>query len=225
MEDYENDEDIFDECCMPFPRIGDPAPPFEAETTHGVIKLEDYKGSWLILFSHPADFTPVCTTEFIGFAKLAPTLKEMNCKLLGLSIDSVFSHIAWVRNIEENFKIKIPFPVIADLDKDVAMKYGMVMPGESTTVATRCVFVIDPTQIIRAIIYYPLTTGRNMDEILRLLQALQTTDKHGVATPANWRPGDKVIVPPPRTQQLAEKRMKEKNIEITQWYFCKKELK
>jgi peroxiredoxin (alkyl hydroperoxide reductase subunit C) len=219
-------ENIHDECCTAhFPRIGDPAPPFEAETTHGMVKLEDYKGSWFILFSHPADFTPVCTTEFIAFAQIAPKLKEMNCKLLGLSIDSVFSHIAWVRNIEENFGQKIPFPVIADLDKDVAMKYGMIMPGESTTVATRCVFVIDESQIIRAIIYYPLTTGRNMDEILRLLQALQTTDKYGVATPANWRPGDKVIVPPPRTQQLAEKRLKEKNIEITQWYFSKKELK
>ena len=222
-DDYYDDDD--DEMCIHFPRIGDPAPDFEAVTTHGTLKLEDYKGSWLILFSHPADFTPVCTTEFIGFAQIAPQLNDMNCKLLGLSIDSVFSHIAWVRNIEENFKVKIPFPVIADLDKDVAMLYGMIMPGESTTVAARCVFVIDPEQIIRAIIYYPLTTGRNMDEILRLITALQTTDKHGVATPANWRPGDSVIVPPPNTQQLAESRLKEKDIEITQWYFSKKKLK
>lgn len=215
-------------CCevqnVHFPRIGEPAPQFEAETTQGTLRLEDFKGSWLIMFSHPADFTPVCTTEFIAFAELAPKFREMNCELLGLSIDSVFSHIAWVRNIEENFGVKITFPVIADLNKEVAMKYGMIMPGESKTETSRCVFVMDEKQIIRAIIYYPLTTGRNMDEILRLIQALQTTDKNGVATPANWRPGDKVIVPPPRTQEMAEERLKDKNIEVIQWYFSRKSL-
>ena len=207
------------------PRIGSPAPQFEAVTTHGTIKLEDFKGSWLILFSHPADFTPVCTTEFMAFAQIHPKLREMNVELMGLSIDSVYSHIAWVRNVEEKLGQKITFPVIADLNKEVATLYGMIMPGESKTETSRAVFVIDDKQIIRAIIYYPLSTGRNMDEIVRLIQALQTTDKHGVATPANWRPGDKVIVPPPKTQEMAEERMKEKNIERTDWYFSKKDLK
>jgi len=205
------------------PRLGLPAPAFEAETTHGTIRLEDFKGSWLILFSHPADFTPVCTTEFVAFAEIAPELKKRNVQLLGLSIDSTFSHIAWVRNIEQNFGVKIPFPIIADLNKQVANLYGMIMPGESKTETSRCVFVIDPNSILRAMIYYPLTTGRNMQEILRLIDALQTTDKHGVATPANWRPGDKVIVPPPKTTEAAEERMKA-GYETKDWYFSKKAL-
>jgi len=207
------------------PRIGSPAPQFEAVTTHGVLKLEDFKGSWLVLFSHPADFTPVCTTEFMGFAQIHPKLREMNVELMGLSIDSVYSHIAWVRNIGEKLGQKITFPVIADLNKEVATLYGMLMPGESKTETSRCVFIIDDKQIIRAMIYYPLSTGRNMDEILRLIQALQTTDKYGVACPANWRPGDKVIIPPPKTQEMAEERMKEKGIERADWYFSKKDLK
>jgi len=207
------------------PRIGEPAPPFEAVTTHGVLKLSDYKGKWLVLFSHPADFTPVCTTEFLGFSEIHPKLKEMNVELMGLSIDSVYSHIAWARNIEEKFGKKITFPIIADLNKEVASLYGMIMPGESKTETSRAVFVIDGEQEIRAIIYYPLSTGRNMDEILRLIQALQTTDKHGVATPANWRPGDQAIIPPPKTQQAAEERVKEKHAECKDWYFCKKNLK
>lgn len=205
------------------PHLGQPAPAFEAETTHGTIRLEDFKGSWLILFSHPADFTPVCTTEFIAFAELAPELKKRNVELLGLSIDSTYSHIAWVRNIEQNFGVKIPFPVVADLNKEVASLYGMIMPGESKTETSRCVFVIDPKAIVRAMIYYPLTTGRNMDEILRLIDALQTTDTHGVATPANWRPGDKVIVPPPKTAEGADERTKA-GYECKDWYFCKKVL-
>jgi peroxiredoxin (alkyl hydroperoxide reductase subunit C) len=207
------------------PRIGSPAPQFEATTTHGVLRLEDFKGGWLVLFSHPADFTPVCTTEFMGFADIHPKLREMNVELLGLSIDSVYSHIAWARNIEEKLGKKITFPIIADLNKEVATLYGMIMPGESKTETSRCVFVIDDKQIIRAIIYYPLSTGRNMDEILRLIQALQTTDQHGVATPANWRPGDKVIVSPPKTQEGAEERIKEKGVDCKDWYFCKKDLK
>ena len=207
------------------PRIGHTAPQFEAVTTHGVLKLDDYKGSWLILFSHPADFTPVCTTEFMAFAEIAMELKKRNCELLGLSIDSVYSHIAWVRNIEEKFSVKIPFPVIADLNKEVAMAYGMIMPGESKTETSRCVFVIDPEGIVRAMIYYPLTTGRNVKEILRLIDALQTTDKHRVATPANWQPGNKVIVPPPTTQEMAEERIAQREIyEIKDWYFSKKAL-
>jgi peroxiredoxin (alkyl hydroperoxide reductase subunit C) len=203
------------------PRLGAPAPAFQAETTHGVIRLEDFRGSWLILFSHPADFTPVCTTEFIAFAEIAPELRKRNVELLGLSIDSTYSHIAWVRNIEQHFGVKIPFPVIADLNKEVASLYGMIMPGESKTETSRCVFVIDPNGLLRAMIYYPLTTGRNMDEILRLIDALQVTDKHGVATPANWRPGQKVIVPPPKTTDGAEERV-QAGFECKDWYFCKK---
>lgn len=206
------------------PRLGQPAPPFQAETTHGTLRLEDFKGSWLILFSHPADFTPVCTTEFIEFAKIAPDLRDRGVELLGLSIDSTYSHIAWVRNIEQHFNVKIPFPVIADLNKEVATLYGMIMPGESKTETSRCVFVIDPNQVVRAMIYYPLTTGRNMDEIVRLIDALQTTDKHGVATPANWRPGDQVIVPPPRTIEAAAERTGMPGITCADWYFAKKDL-
>lgn len=210
--------------CPSLPRLGMPAPPFQAETTHGTLRLEDFKGSWLILFSHPADFTPVCTTEFIEFAKIAPDLRRRGVELLGLSVDSTYSHIAWVRNIQQHFNVTIPFPVIADLNKDVATLYGMIMPGESKTEASRCLFVIDPNQVVRAMIYYPLTTGRNMDEILRLIDALQTTDKHGVATPANWRPGDQVIVPQPRTVEGAAERMETPGITCVDWYFAKRDL-
>ena len=204
------------------PRLGEAAPQFEAVTTQGNLKLADFEGSWLILFSHPADFTPVCTTEFIAFAEAHPKLREMNCELLGLSVDSIYAHIAWVRNVEEKLGVKITFPVIADLNKDVASLYGMVMPGESKTETTRCVFIIDPEQKVRAMIYYPLTTGRNVDEILRAVQALQLTDEKGVATPANWRPGDHVIIPPPQTQDAAEERAADESLECTDWYLCKK---
>ncbi|TCT20507.1 peroxiredoxin (alkyl hydroperoxide reductase subunit C) [Melghiribacillus thermohalophilus] len=207
------------------PRIGDPAPQFAVNTTHGPIKLEDYKGSWLVLFSHPADFTPVCTTEFVAFQEIYPQLKELNTELLGLSVDSVQSHIAWVRNIQEKLGVKVEFPVIADLNKEVATKYGMIHPGESTTETNRAVFVIDDNQIIKAIIYYPLTTGRNMDEIVRLVKALQTTANHQVSTPANWKPGEKVVVPPPSSQQQAEERANDEELEVIDWYLAKKELK
>jgi peroxiredoxin (alkyl hydroperoxide reductase subunit C) len=199
------------------------APPFEAVTTHGKIRLEDFRGSWLVLFSHPADFTPVCTTEFIAFAGIASELRRRGVELLGLSIDSPTSHIAWALNIKEKFGIEIPFPIIADSNKEVATLYGMLSPGESKTEASRCVFVIDPNGIVRAMIYYPLTTGRNTDEILRLIDALQTTDKHKVATPANWKPGEKAIVPPPTTLEEAEARLRS-GLECTDWYFCKKAL-
>lgn len=216
------------ECCsehkvVGLPRLNEPAPAFEALTTHGVLRLSDYEGSWLILFSHPADFTPVCTTEFLAFAEIYPELQRRGVELLGLSIDSVYSHIAWVRNIEEKFGVKIPFPIIADLNKEVASLYGMVMPGESKTETSRCVFIIDPKGNLRAMIYYPLTTGRNMQEILRVIDALQTSDKHQVATPANWKPGDKVIVPPPKTQEEAEQRLNQ-GYECIDWYLCKKNL-
>lgn len=205
------------------PRLNEPAPEFEAVTTHGVIRLSDYRGRWLILFSHPADFTPVCTTEFIAFAEIYPELQQRGVDLLGLSIDSVYSHIAWIRNIKEKTGVEIPFPIIADLNKEIATLYGMIMPGESKTETSRCVFVIDPNGILRAMIYYPLTTGRNMQEILRLIDALQTSDAHKVATPANWKPGDKVIVPPPTTIEMAEERVKA-GYECIDWYLCKKEL-
>ena len=208
--------------CMP--RIGDPAPFFEAVTTHGDLRLDDFAGSWLVLFSHPADFTPVCTTEFLAFAALHPRLRERGCELLGLSIDSLFSHIAWVRNIEERFGVRITFPVIADGSRRVATSYGMLHPDDGGTETSRCVFILDGKQILRAMIYYPLTTGRNTEEILRLVVALQTTDAHGVATPANWEPGDKVVVPPPRTQDAAEDRTATEGVECADWYFCKRDL-
>jgi len=205
------------------PRLGEPAPAFEAVTTQGALKLEDFKGSWLVLFSHPADFTPVCTTEFIAFAEIYPELQKRGAELLGLSVDSVSSHIAWVRNVEEKTGVKIPFPIIADLNKEVSMLYGMIHPGQSKTETVRCVFIIDPNQIIRTILYYPLTTGRNMAEILRIIDALQTTDEHKVATPANWKPGEAVVVPPPNTQEMAEERLKQ-GYECVDWYLCKKKL-
>jgi peroxiredoxin 2/4 len=205
------------------PRIGEPAPAFEAVTTQGVLRLEDYKGSWLILFSHPADFTPVCATEFIAFADVYPQLQERGVELLGLSVDSVTSHIAWLRNIEEKTGTKIPFPVIADLNKVVATAYGMIHPGISKTTTVRCVFIIDPNQVIRAILYYPSSTGRNVDEIIRVVHSLQTVDENQVATPANWRPGDKVVVPAPQTTEAAEERMKQ-GYECTDWYLCKRAL-
>ncbi len=205
------------------PRINEPAPEFSAKTTHGDLSLSDYKGKWVVLFSHPADFTPVCTTEFMAFAKRNPQFEKLNTKIIGLSIDSVYSHLAWVRNIKDNFDVEIPFPVIADLDMNVANLYGMVHPTAADTSAVRAVFVIDDKGIMRAMIYYPLSNGRSIDEVLRLVEALQTSDKHGVATPENWYPGEKVIVPPPATQEAAAKR-KAEGFEYIDWYFSKKEL-
>ena len=211
----------------PLLSLGEVVPDFEAVTTHGKIKLSDFKGKWVILFSHPADFTPVCTTEFVAFAQIYPELAKRNVQLIGLSIDSVYSHIAWARTIKEKFGVTIPFPIIADLDMKVANLFGMIHPKQSTTAAVRCVFVIDPEMKLRAMIYYPLNVGRNMDEILRLIDALQTADKYKVALPANWRPGDPVIVPPPTTQEDAEKRMQEaaqQGYECIDWFLCKKKL-
>jgi len=205
------------------PLIGEKAPEFEAPTTQGTLQLSDYKGSWLILFSHPADFTPVCTTEFMAFAEIYPELQKRNTELLGLSVDSTSSHIAWVRNVEEKMGVKIPFPIIADLNKDVSMLYGMIHPAQSKTETVRCVFIIDPEGILRTILYYPLTTGRNMQEILRIVDALQTTDEHKVATPANWKPGDPVVVPPPHTTEEADERVKE-GYDCKDWYLCFKKL-
>jgi peroxiredoxin (alkyl hydroperoxide reductase subunit C) len=204
------------------PLLGDPAPDFEAETTFGKLQLDDFRGSWVVLFSYPADFTPVSATEVIAFAEKYEELKERNTELLGLSVDSVSSHIAWVRNIEEIVDAKIPFPIIADLTREIVTKYGMIHPGQSKTETVRCVFVIDPKGILRAMLYYPLANGRNVDEIVRLIDAMQTSDKHKVATAANWRPGDEVVVPPPTTQEMAEERSKK--IHGVDWYLCTKKL-
>ncbi len=205
------------------PRINEPAPDFEARTTHGVKKLEDYRGKWLVLFSHPADFTPVCTTEFMAFAKRHVDFKALNCELLGLSIDSYYSHVAWIRNIKEKFDVEIPFPIIEDLSMKVARAYGMIHPGAADTSAVRATFIIDPEGVLRAMVYYPMSNGRSIDEFVRLVSALQTSDANGIATPEAWQPGDKVIVPPPADMEAAEARMKE-GYECTDWYFCKKSL-
>jgi peroxiredoxin (alkyl hydroperoxide reductase subunit C) len=196
-----------------------------ANTTHGPLKLSEWsKGKWVILFSHPADFTPVCTTEFIAFAKLRKELEARNVALLGNSVDSIYSHIGWVRNIKEKFDVDIDFPIIADLDMKVAKLYGMIHEPSAQTAAVRAVFFIDPERKLRAMIYYPLNVGRNFDEILRVVDALQTTDQHGVACPANWKPGDDVIVPPPATVQAAEDRVADSSLQVTDWYFSKKKI-
>ncbi|MGI8996655.1 MAG: peroxiredoxin, partial [Pyrinomonadaceae bacterium] len=168
------------------PRINDPAPDFEAKTTHGMLKLSDFKGRWVVLFSHPADFTPVCSTEFVEFARRADDFQKRDAQLIGLSIDSITAHIAWIRNIEQHFGVKIDFPVIADLDTKVAQQYGLIHPAASETATVRAVFVIDPKSVIRALIYYPMSLGRSIDEILRVLDALQTADANACSTPANW---------------------------------------
>lgn len=205
------------------PRLNEPAPEFIAKTTHGTIKLTDLKGQWVVLFSHPADFTPVCTTEFMAFAKKNDDFKKLNTQVIGLSIDSIFSHLAWVKSIKDNFDIDIPFPIIDDLDMKVAKAYGMIHPGAADTSAVRAVFVIDDKGILRAMVYYPLSNGRSIDEIYRVVEAMQTSDKHNIATPENWHPGEKVIVPPPATQEDAEKR-KDLGYDYTDWYFSKKSL-
>ncbi len=207
--------------CLELPGLNRPAPDFQAVTTHGPKQLSDYRGKWLVLFSHPADFTPVCTTEFIAFAKKHDAFRALDCELLGLSIDSNFAHIAWVRNIEEKFGVTVNFPVIEDLSMTVAGAYGMIQPGASDTSAVRATFVIDPEGVLRAMVYYPMTNGRSVDEIYRLVVALRTSDAHQVATPENWKPGELAIVPPPKTVDEARSR-KDEGYEYTDWYFSKK---
>ncbi len=215
------------------PRIGDKAPEFKAKTTQGNIHYpSDYKGSWSILFSHPADFTPVCTTEFMTFATQEEKFNKANCKLVGLSVDGLYSHIAWLRRIKETMEFKgmkdveVNFPLIEDITMDVAKLYGMIQPNEDTTKAVRAVFFVDPEGVIRTIIYYPLSVGRNFDELYRVLIALQTTDAFDCATPADWRPGDDVIVPPAGSCGTAENRMegKEEGVECIDWFFCTKKV-
>jgi peroxiredoxin (alkyl hydroperoxide reductase subunit C) len=206
------------------PRIGDMAPDFKANTTHGPIQFSEYiKDSWTILFSHPADFTPVCTTEMSGFAVRGDEFRELKTKLIGLSIDSIHAHVAWVNNVKKNTGVLFDFPIIADIDMKVSQLYGMLQPNESETAAVRAVFFIDPTGKIRLIMYYPLNVGRNMDEIVRVLKGLQTSDKHGVALPLDWKPGEKVIVPPPKTVAEMEEREKS-DYEMVDFYLAKKDL-
>ena len=212
------------------PMIGELAPSFKAKTTQGEINFpEDYKGKWVILFSHPADFTPVCTTEFMTFATMAEEFKALNTELVGLSVDSLFSHIAWLRKIQElEYKdmknVEVNFPLIDDIKMDIAKQYGMIQPSQSTTQAVRAVFLIDPSSKIRLILYYPMSTGRNFDEIKRVVLALQKTDKEGVATPADWRPGDDVIVPPTATLGAAKDRMATppQGTYCLDWFMCLK---
>lgn len=207
------------------PRIGDKAPDFEAVTTKGKIKMSEFaQGKWIIMFSHPADFTPVCTTEMSGFAQRKSEFDALNTELLGLSIDSVHAHLGWVQNVRKNTGVYFDFPIIADLDMKVSKKYGMLQPNESETSAVRAVFFIDPEKKIRLIMYYPLNVGRNMDEILRALEALQTSDKHGVAMPLDWKKGDKVIVPPPKTLDELNDRLADDSCEKIDWYLAKKDL-
>lgn len=207
------------------PRIGDDAPDFEAITTKGKIKLSEFaKDKWLVMFSHPADFTPVCTTEMSGFATRKAEFEALNTELLGLSIDSVHAHLGWVQNVRKNTGVYFDFPIIADLDMKVSKRYGMLQPNESETAAVRAVFFIDPKKKIRLIMYYPLNVGRNMDEILRALEALQTSDKYKVAMPLDWKKGDKVIVPPPKTLDEMNERMEDDTIELVDFYLAKKEL-
>ena len=215
------------------PRIGDQAAEFTARTTQGVITFpQDYAGRWVILFSHPADFTPVCTTEFMTFASMMDDFRLHNTELVGLSVDGLCSHIAWLRTIQEKItfrdmsNVEVTFPLIEDITMEVANKYGMIMPGEADTQAVRAVFVIDPAGVIRTILHYPLSLGRNFDELLRIIQGLQVADAFNVACPADWRPGERVIVPPAGSCGTAKDRMDchEDGVECVDWFFCTKEL-
>jgi peroxiredoxin (alkyl hydroperoxide reductase subunit C) len=214
------------------PRIGDPAPEFTAVTTRGEINFPaDYAGKWVILFSHPADFTPVCTSEFMTFAAMQQEFADYNTELIGLSVDGLYSHIAWLRTIKEKIRfrdmenVEVTFPLIEDITMEVARKYGMIMPGEDSTKAVRAVFFIDPQGVIRAIIYYPLSLGRNFDELLRVTKALQAADHFGVATPADWRPGEPVIVPTASSYDTAEERMAGADgVKCEDWFFCTKDI-
>ena len=218
------------ESTVHLPLIGDPAPSFTAETTNGTVNFPaDYQGKWVILFSHPADFTPVCTTEFMTFATMQEEFADLNTELIGLSIDSIHAHIAWINKIKEiEFKgmknVEINFPIIDDLSMKVAHQYGMIQPNQSTTSAVRAVFIIDPNGIIRTILYYPQSTGRNFTEIKRIIQALQKTDAEGVATPADWQPGDDTIIPPVRTTSEARTIMQnsDQDQNVKDWFMVLK---
>ena len=211
------------------PMIGDPAPQFRSMTTMGKVNFpEDYKGNWVILFSHPADFTPVCTTEFIGFTKMAAEFEALNTKLIGLSIDSLHSHLAWAKSIEGidldgSGAVKLAFPIIADISMSVAKKYGMLQTVAKTQ-TVRAVFIIDPEGIIRAILYYPMSTGRNLPEIKRIVESLQLHDAENVSTPANWHPGDEVVLGAPLTLAEAQERAADEGLRNLEWYLSMKKM-
>jgi peroxiredoxin (alkyl hydroperoxide reductase subunit C) len=222
MEDFKEKTQTQEQTQMP--RIGDQAPDFEAVTTTGNIKMSEFAPEkWTVMFSHPADFTPVCTTEMSGFAERKKEFEALNTELLGLSIDSIHSHIGWVDSVKQNTGVYMDFPIIADIDMKVSKLYGMLQPNESETAAVRAVFFIDPSKKIRLIMYYPLNVGRNMDEILRCLEALQFSDENGAACPLDWKKGDKAIVPPPKTLKAYEERVADDSIEKTTWYLAKKQ--
>ncbi len=202
------------------PKIGDRAPDFQANSSKGPISLKDYKGKWVVLFSHPADFTPVCTTEFIEFARRYEEFEQRNAQLVGLSIDSVYSHIAWLLQMEKIYGVEVKFPVIADLNMNVAHLYGLIHERASATSTVRAVFFIDPEGVVRALIYYPASTGRNISEILRVLDSLTYADSFMIATPADWKAGDDVIVPQPATLQAAKDRLKDKNLQVKDWFLA-----
>ena len=207
------------------PKIGDPAADFTAMTTQGEIKFADWReGKWTILFSHPADFTPVCSTELTEFGRRYKEFESKGVKLIGISVDSIHSHIAWHQNLAKILGVTLPYPLIADSNRAVSELYGMIHPGASATVTVRALFYIDPKGVIRAIIYYPLNVGRNVDEAMRVIDALQTADKNGVACPVNWKPGDKVIVPPPKTEKEVADRAALQNVERLDFYLIKKSL-
>ena len=207
-------------------RIGDPAPDFAAVTTHHAeFNFSAWQEQdWVVLFSHPADFTPVCTTELIGFARQHDLFRQRNVKLIGLSVDSIHAHLAWVRNIQEKMNVTIPFPMVADADMNIAKLYGMIHENASSTATVRAVFIIDPKRVIRALVYYPLNAGRNVDEILRLVIALQTTQRFACATPANWQEGDKVVVPPPKTLQEVDQAMAQSDYDLQDFYLALKDV-
>ena len=208
------------------PRIGDPAPDFAAVTT----QRQDFSFSawqeqdWVVFFSHPADFTPVCTTELVAFARHYDQFRKRGVKLIGLSVDSIHAHVAWLRNIRESWGLTIPFPMVADGEMKVAQLYGMIHPQASSTATVRAVFVIDPKRVIRALVYYPLNVGRNVEEILRLVTALQTTERHACATPADWKEGEKVVVPPPKTLEEVDKRLTQHELENKDFYLSLKDI-
>lgn len=203
-------------------RIDELAPEFEARTTQGLVKLSDYRGRWLLFFSHPADFTPVCTSEFVAFENAADRFEARNCDLLGLSVDSLYAHIAWVKDIEERFGVKVRFPIIEDIAMTISRAYGMIHDGSASTAAVRSVFFIDPDGYVRAMIHYPMNVGRSVEEILRVLVALQESDACHIATPEGWKPGEDAVLPPPLDQAEADKRSR---MNGSAWYYTKAQVR
>jgi peroxiredoxin (alkyl hydroperoxide reductase subunit C) len=209
----------------PLPKLGDTAPDFTAQTTQGEVTLSTWQeGKWVVLFSHPADFTPVCSTELTEFGRRNKEFEQRGVKLIGISVDSIHSHLAWHQNLSKILGVTLPYPLIADSTRAVSELYGMIHPGASATVTVRALFVIDPKRVVRALIYYPLNIGRNVEEVIRIIDALQTADKNGVACPVNWKPGEKVIVPPPKTEKEVADRLALQNVERLDFYLTKKSL-